>query len=189
MAKNPIVIALDEPASPAILAGLLGINVAMVYQAKQDGKLPSDPDASYRDCILQYVKFYKDKITGRGGDLYEQKLRQEVRNGLAKEELQWLEIKRIKSELVDINSLNELLLPIIHIVKSNLMNIARKFPETTQDIDRTLETWAQLGEKIYQKSKIESIKFVQDKLEEELEYSYSSDKEAEDEIYSKFNLD
>ena len=96
---NKAIIDLDAQASPAILAGILDIPVSMVHQGRQDGKLPSKTSASYRECIQQYTFYYKKKISTRSTSMAEAKLAQDIRNGIAKEQQQWLEIKKTKEEL------------------------------------------------------------------------------------------
>lgn len=51
---------LDAKASPMVLAGLLGVNVSLVYQEVQVNRLPNPvTDHTYKECIQQYVAHFK----------------------------------------------------------------------------------------------------------------------------------
>jgi len=181
---NKGIIDINTSVDVDILAGLLGISVPMVYAGRKDGKLPANTNATYKECIQAYTGFYKTKVSNKAGSVYEAKLEQDIRNGRAKEEMQWLEIKQKKEELQDIVELSVLIQPIFMIVKANLLNIARKFPETEKDIDRTLESWYQLGEKIVEKAKADGADYVREQLDKEVDLP-----EAESEAMNRFGLD
>lgn len=54
------VIVLDSPVQPAILASILGINVSLVYQEVQKGRLPQNiTTKTYRHCIQYYLNYFK----------------------------------------------------------------------------------------------------------------------------------
>lgn len=180
---NKGIIDLNTEAVPAILAGMLDISVPMVYQGRQDGKLPAKKTATYKECIQQYVKFYKNKIHSAAGTMVEAKLQQDIRNGIAKEELQWLQIKQTKEQLVDVSEMKELFEPIFYLVKSSMVNLARKYPELENELDNTLETWYVLGEKIVTKAKQDGDGYVREMLERQIELPI-----AEDEALSTFGL-
>ena len=165
---NKAIIDLDTQASPAILAGILDIPVSMVHQGRQDGKLPSRTSASYRESIQQYVYHYKKKVSTRSTSMGEAKLAQDIRNGIAKEELQWLEIKKEKELLIDVNEMKELFEPIFQIIRSSLVNVARKHPSTVADIDNMLGSLTELGFKIASRANDDANYFVQSMLEKEL---------------------
>jgi hypothetical protein len=165
---NKAIIDLDAQASPAILAGILDIPVSMVHQGRQDGKLPSRTTASYRESIQQYIYHYKKKVSTRSTSMGEAKLAQDIRNGIAKEELQWLEIKKEKELLIDVNEMKELFEPIFQIIRSSLVNVARKHPSTVADIDNMLGSLTELGTKIAARANDDANYFVQSMLEKEL---------------------
>jgi hypothetical protein len=165
---NKAIIDLDTQASPAILAGILDIPVSMVHQGRQDGKLPSRTTASYRESIQQYIYHYKKKVSTRSTSMGEAKLAQDIRNGIAKEELQWLEIKKEKELLIDVNEMKELFEPIFQIIRSSLVNVARKHPSTVADIDNMLGSLTELGTKIAARANDDANYFVQSMLEKEL---------------------
>ena len=165
---NKAIIDLDAQASPAILAGILDIPVSMVHQGRQDGKLPSRTSASYRESIQQYVYHYKKKVSTRSTSMGEAKLAQDIRNGIAKEELQWIEIRKEKELLIDVNEMKELFEPIFQIIRSSLVNVARKHPSTVADIDNMLGSLTELGSKIASRANDDANYFVQSMLEKEL---------------------
>lgn len=166
--ENKSIIDIDSQASPAILAGLLDIPVSMVSQGRQDGKIPAKTSATYRECIHQYITYYKRKIASKSSSMMEAKLEQDIRNGIAKEELQWLQVKREKELLIDVSEFKDSFEPIFHLIKSGLVNLARKYPETEHEIDKILDTWFTLGEKIAVQATIDSLGYVQDMLDKEL---------------------
>ena len=180
---NKAIIDLDTQASPAILAGILDIPVSMVHQGRQDGKLPSRTTASYRESIQQYIYHYKKKVSTRSTSMGEAKLAQDIRNGIAKEELQWLEIKKEKELLIDVNEMKELFEPIFQIIRSSLVNVARKHPSTVADIDNMLGSLTELGTKIAARASDDANYFVQSMLEKEL-----SLEQAEEDVEEAFKV-
>lgn len=59
---NNSYINLDDKVSPQVLAGLLGINVSLLYQEVQAARLPTElSEATYRECVHQYLNYYKKK--------------------------------------------------------------------------------------------------------------------------------
>lgn len=178
---NKAIIDLDAQASPAILAGILDIPVSMVHQGRQDGKLPSRTTASYRESIQQYIYHYKKKVSTRSTSMGEAKLAQDIRNGIAKEYLQWMEIKTLKEEVIDVLVMKELFEPVFQIIRSSLVNIARQHPETTVTIDNTLESLYSLGEKIAVRANEDSRYYVQTMLDKDL-----SLEQAEEEMEETF---
>ena len=181
---NKAIIDLDAQASPAILAGILDIPVSMVHQGRQDGKLPSRTTASYRESIQQYIYHYKKKVSTRSTSMGEAKLAQDIRNGIAKEELQWIEIRKEKELLIDVNEMKELFEPIFQIIRSSLVNVARKHPSTVADIDNMLGSLTELGTKIAARANDDANYFVQSMLEKEL-----SLEQAEEDAEEAFKVD
>ena len=180
---NKAIIDLDTTASPAVLAGILDIPVSMIHQGRQDGKLPAKTTATYRESIHQYIHYYKKKINSKSTSMGEAKLAQDIRNGIAKEELQWLEIKREKEQLIDVAEMKDLFEPIFQIIRSSLVNLTRQYPETETTVDNMLNGWYVLGGKIAAKAGQEADDFVQSMLEKELEMP-----QAEEDVEEAFNL-
>lgn len=180
---NKAIIDLDAIPSPAVLAGILDIPVSMIHQGRQDGKLPAKTTASYRECIHQYLHYYKKKINSKSTSMGEAKLAQDIRNGIAKEELQWLEIKREKEQLIDVAEMKDLFEPIFQIIRSSLVNLSRQYPETQKEVDNMMNSWFTLGEKIATKASQDANDFVQSMLEKELTMP-----EVEEEIEEAFEL-
>lgn len=183
MEINKAEINLDQKASPIVLAGILGVNIERIYHSRQDGKLPASAEATYRTCIQHYINHYKSKINLKAGTIYEEQVKQAIRNNIAKEHQLWLEIKKTKEELVDVLEFMEFVTPVFQLIKASLLNISRKYPETTKDIDRCLETLYNLGERIALKAKLDGDAFVQEQLDKEFDFS-----EAEQGVENKFGL-
>ena len=171
--ENTSHIDLDSPISPAILSGLFGLSIPMVYQANKDGKLPPTPikDITYREAITHYIRYWKTKSNLKVSELLDRKTLQEIRLGIAKEEAQWLAIKRERELLIDREEFIQVMSPIFGIIKSGLVNLTREFPETQSKIDTLLKTWQQMGDQILQEAKEDGSNFVQKMLEAEVELS------------------
>lgn len=170
--------------SPEVLSGILGISIPMVYAGRKDGKLPAHTSATYKECIQTYISFYKNKVAAKSGNMYEAKLEQDIRNGRAKEELSYLDIKKQKEEFIDIAILSAMFIPVFQIIKANLINLSRKFPDTQKDIDRTLSSLYSIGDKIAEKAKIDSLTYVREQLDKPVELP-----EAIDEANNRFGID
>jgi hypothetical protein len=158
--------------SPAVLAGLLGINVQMVYQGRQDGKLPPNSDASYKECINHYVNYWKTKSSSKVSNVSEAALLQKIKLDTAKTEMEWLNIKQKKEELLDIEQLAETFEPIFIHIRTRMVSIARKFsnhPEIVGAIDQVLEELCHLGETIFKRGQEDLAAFIETKMNEEIE--------------------
>ena len=156
---------LDTPASPAVLAGILGISVPMIYQGRQDGKLPPESNASYRNCIQQYVQWHKKRSNTKASNMAEKKMLQEIRNGIAKEEKQWLDIRAQRGMLIDKEELKNVVEPVFHLVRSGLVNLSREYPDLQEKIDGILRSWSVLGTATKIKAETDSNQYVQNMLE------------------------
>lgn len=182
--RNYGIIDLNTPIKPAILAGILNIPVSMISQGRQDGKLPARTDATYRECIHQYIGHYKSKMAAKSSTMYDAKIEQDIRLNRAKEEMQLLEIKKTKQQLADVQELKELFEPIFHIIKSSLVNLSRKNPSIQVEIDNMLESWYVLGTKITEKAKQDANAYVTSMLEKDIDLP-----EAEEVALNKFGID
>lgn len=160
---------LNSAVSPAVLAGLLGCNVAMIYQYRQDGKLPPNSDASLRDCIKHHVLYYKTKAASKANNMSEAALVQKIQLDRAKTEQAWLAIKKERGELVDTKILAEVFEPYFINVRMQLCSLARKFPEMQQEVDKMISGWKELGKKVMMKSQQELDDFIQIQMEKEVE--------------------
>lgn len=157
---------LNAEASPAVLAGLLGINVSLVYQYRQDGKLPPNTDASYRDCVLHHVKYLKKVVSGKASSSAEAAVIQKIKLDSAKTEQAWLDIRQTRKELVDTKALVLTFEPYFVQMQAQLSSMARKFPEAQESIDKLLGTWNELGKRLEAESEQKLTEFVDTKLEE-----------------------
>lgn len=160
---------LDVARQPAVLAGILGISTPYVYQCIQEAKLPTDPNTSYRECIQFYLNWYKNKSLVKSTSVMEAKLHQDIRNGVAKEQLTWLSIQERREELVNRQQLLDVMEPVFTLVKSGLVNLSREMPETQEKVDAILRTWATLGHKMIDQADADSNKYVTHMLSKEPE--------------------
>lgn len=57
---NSQIINIDSKVSPAILAGILGINISLLYQNQQAGVVKKPIiDYTYREFLQEYIEYYK----------------------------------------------------------------------------------------------------------------------------------
>lgn len=169
------IININSKASPAVLASLLGINVSMIYQGRQDGKLPPNADATYRECIAYYCNYWKVKSSSKVSNVGEAALLQKIKLDAAKTEDQWLSIKQKRMELLDVNILAETFEPVFLHIRAQLVTIARKFPDIESHIDKTLDDLYRLGESVFKKASEELDTFIDIKLNEEVAIESNSE--------------
>lgn len=160
---------MNGEASPAVLAGIFGINVSQIYQFRQDGKLPPNSDASYRECIKWHLTFYKTKSISKASSMGEAALIQKIKLDTAKTEQTWLSIKKDRGELVDVEILAEQFESHFIHMRMQLCAIARRKPEMEKDIDKILSEWCRLGKGLMKKSEEELNTFIEKKMEEEIQ--------------------
>ncbi len=186
MAENSSIIHLDTQASPAILAGVLGINVSSVNQGRQTNMLPPNSSATYRQCIQHYVNHWKQKSSRRASSISEAAALQKMKLDAAKTESEWQNIKQKKQELLDIQQLAETFEPVFLHIRTQLVSLARKYPDIQVEVDRCLEELCDLGEKTLQQGKADLDGFIQTKMDEEIEFP-NGESEDEDTPLSSFD--
>lgn len=170
---------LNAEVSPAVLSGILGVNVQQIYQFRQDGKLPPNSDATLRDCIKTYINFYKTKSTSKASSMAEASLIQKIQLDRAKTEQTWLAIKQSRGELVSTAVLAEQFESHFIHMRMQLCAMARRRPELEPDIDKILKEWSKLGKDIMQRSEAELENFINTQMEQEVELKTVEEKEAE----------
>jgi hypothetical protein len=184
--NNPHDVFLSQKVSPAILSAMLGCYPENIYQMRQDGRLPPSPEASYFECIKYHLEYLKGKVNARRTSMGEAKLEQDIRNGKAKEVLQWLDVKEKKESLVEVHTLKDEFEAVFHTINSGLVNITRKFPDTQKDVDKMLSSWHGLGERICEIAHEEGMAFVDAQLGTELEIELEEPDDLEDGGSSNF---
>jgi len=167
--NNPHDVFLSNKVSPAILSAMLGCYPENIYQMRQDGRLPPSPEASYFECIKHHLEYLKGKVNARRTTMGEAKLEQDIRNGKAKEVLQWLEVKEKKESLVEVHTLKDNFEAVFHTINSGLVNVTREYPETQKAIDKMLASWNELGQKMVTLAGEEGAAFVDAQINKELE--------------------
>jgi len=167
--KPSQIIDLNKQASPAVLSGMFGVNVKLIYQYRQDGKLPPNTDATYKECVHWYANFWKAKSKSKASDMVEASLIQKIKLDAAKTEQAWLNIKKERGELVDTAILAERFESHFIQMRMQLTSLARTAPEYQVRIDKMLASWDKLGQGMLDKSNMELESFIQQKMEEEIE--------------------
>jgi hypothetical protein len=174
------IINLDEGASPAVLSGLFSKNVSLIYQMRQDGKLPPNSSATYRDCIKHYTEFLQNRATKKASNVAEASLLQKIQLDRAKTESEWLNLKVKRGELVDTTDLAIEFEGYFTLMRGQLNAIARKFPETVEDIDNLLNHWSDLGNALVSNSAQEIANFVEIEMNKEIDLGETEEEEGED---------
>ena len=174
------IINLDEGASPAVLSGLFSKNVSLIYQMRQDGKLPPNSSATYRDCIKHYTEFLQNRATKKASNVAEASLLQKIQLDRAKTESEWLNLKVKRGELVDTTDLAIGFEGYFTLMRGQLNAIARKFPETVEDIDNLLNHWSDLGNALVSNSAQEIANFVEIEMNKEIDLGETEEEEGED---------
>ena len=174
------IINLDEGASPAVLSGIMWKkpkNVSMIYQMKQSGKLPPESAASYRDNISWYVDYLENRATRKASNVAEASLLQKIQLDRAKTEREWINLKKERGELVDTTDLAIEFEGYFTLMRGQLNAIARKFPETIEDIDNLLSHWRDLGSTLYSKATEDIANFVEIEMNKEIDLGASKESE------------
>ena len=95
--SNVPIINMDAKVSPIVLASILGVNISLVYQEAQAGRLPLNlTEATYKECIQMYIAHFK-----KGADLKlaKEANEQELRKAKLAEDIKLKEEKfRFKEE-------------------------------------------------------------------------------------------
>lgn len=139
---------LDSPHSPAVLAGILGVNVSLIYQMRQSNKLPPDSNASYRACLQHHLTYYKNAAARRASNITDAAALQKIKLDEARTEREWLSVRTERRELVDTKELAMQLEPFFNTLRSQLVALTRELPETIPSVDRMLQEWSLLGEQM-----------------------------------------
>lgn len=171
------VVDINASVSPAVLAGILKVNVSLIYQFRQEGKLPPNSDASLKDCIKWHITFWKSKSVSKTTDIGQAALLQKMKLDIAKTEQAWLGIKREKGELIDIDVLAEKFeVHFLH-MRGQLISLTKKHPDLENEIDKILIEWSTLGKNLMKKSQQELDNFIEESLNEEPDLKVSEDLE------------
>lgn len=171
---------LNSSVSPAVLAGILGTNVSMIYQYRQDGKLPPNSDASIRDCIKHHLTWYRNKASSKASNMSEAALEQSIQLTRAKTEQTWLAIKKERGDLVDVKVLAETFESTFLHLRSQLLSLARRHPDTQKDIDAMLAGWEEAGRTMLKKADEEFDNFIQIQMEAEVQLPKSEELSEEE---------
>lgn len=96
--SNSVIVNMDAKVSPIVLAGILGINISLVYQEAQSGRLPLNiTEATYKECIQMYIAHFKKNVDLK---LVKEQNEQELKLAKLAEDTKIKEEKlRIKEEL------------------------------------------------------------------------------------------
>jgi hypothetical protein len=186
--KAPQMVNLNGEVSPAVLAGILGVNVSMIYTYRQEGKLPPNSDATLRECIKYHLTWWQNKSANKATGLSEAVQLQKIQLDRARTEAQWLAIKKERGELVDIGLLAETFEPHFLQMRAQLASISRKHPELQKELDTLQKSWVKLGLDMRVQASEELEDFIQKEMDREIEISDEDTTEEgeDDESLSSF---
>ncbi len=160
--KGSHMVDLNGEYSPAVLAGILNVSPANIYQLQQQGRLPNT--GSLRNALSQYVAYWKGKATNKGGSAHEIAIIRKSELDRAKVELTWLQVKKERGQLVDLQEFSDILAPTFLQIRSQLIAFSRKFPETTKEVDKLLGSWSLMGQVYCKEAEKSMEEFVDSQL-------------------------
>jgi hypothetical protein len=166
--ENYGIIDINSPASPAVLAGILGITVAMIYQYRQNGQLPANTNASYSECISHHVKYFKTRNNAKGSSAIELKVLADTKLANQKSEMMALEIAEKRKTLLNREIFLETLSPILSLINSSMNRIAKEYPETLKSITNLQSTLCALGNSAATLAETDSANYVEHLLEDKV---------------------
>lgn len=160
---------LNGEVSPAVLAGLLDCNVSLIYQMRQNGRLPPDSGASLKDNIRYHLEFWKKKAANKVNGLQDAATLQKIQLDRVRTEQAWLGVKKDRGELVEVEKLALVFEPYFTQLRTQLCSLARKHPEMQIEIDKIMNNWARLGEEVQEIAKKELDTFIEQEMEKEID--------------------
>lgn len=166
--ENYGIIDINSPASPAVLAGILGITVAMIYQYRQNGQLPANTNASYSECISHHVKYFKTRNNAKASSSIELKILADTKLANQKSEMMALEIAEKRKTLLNREIFLETLSPILSLINSSMNRIAKEYPETLKSIANLQSTLCALGNSAATLAEADSANYVEHLLEDKV---------------------
>ena len=149
---------------------------------RQDGKLPPNSSATYRDCIKHYTEYLQNRATKKASNVAEASLLQKIQLDRAKTESEWLNLKVKRGELVDTTDLAIEFEGYFTLMRGQLNAIVRKFPETMEDIDNLLNHWNELGRGLISKTSQDIENFVEIEMNKEIDLTEPREEEDENRI-------
>jgi hypothetical protein len=168
---------LNAEASPAVLSGLLNCNVSLIYQMRQDGKLPPNSNATYRECIHHYLTYWRGRASKKASNMAELLAQQEYELKRVKTEREWLAVKKEKGELLDIQVLAEQLEPVFLQLRTQLVALARRYPVVIEDVDKILDGWDKAGQEMFKIAEAELQTFIEERMNEKPEVEEKEEQE------------
>ncbi len=173
--NDKAVISLDGKANPSVLSGMLDISVATVYNGRLSNMFPSDVNATYRQCLIHYARYLRQKAVQKSSSLAEAVAAEQLKLTSANVEMRLLEIKEKKQELIDIQELLNLFEPVFSGLRATLTALTRKHPELTTDINNALNELADAGKEIADRAHADMDGYIQEKLAVEFEFDEPND--------------
>jgi len=169
--KHPLIVDLNAPVSLPILSGLLSMHKADLYAGFQNGRLPANKAASLSECLQHYITWLKNKNNAKKVSVSEAIAAQQIKLQQAKTEQTWLEVKKSRSQLVDINELAILFEPMFSSMRQQLLAVSRKHPEAQTDLEKLLNYWNDVGSSMASRAEAEAEAMLRKVIDEELTFS------------------
>ena len=137
---------LDAQVQVQVIAGLLGVSTSMIYGLSKQGRLKLS--CSYRECIRDYVNYWKDKVNGRQTSIGEMVQVRKAELDRARVQQVWLAIQKERGELIDKHEFGEVLGRLFSSIRGQLLALGKRYKAegVREDVDVILENWAKLGE-------------------------------------------
>lgn len=159
---------LDFLTSPAVATAFCtdlftGLNPNTYYKHVRKG-------ATVKEAILAIVDYKVMKAAGNSNNLVEEKLREEIKLSIARRRNFNHDLMEKELKVVAIADLQEVFEPIFSQINSGLIGIARKYPDTKDDVTKLLKQWEVLGEELQLEADEEVSTYVDKLMNEELDY-------------------
>lgn len=192
------IINIEAKVIPTVMADLLGISRAAIYNDAAAGKFGSKQitEQTYKEAIrnlrgyllknneykMEKIKMEKEvqmaKIAAKGAKidddgnpdagLIERQIIQRIRADRANEVKVWLLIAEKRRKLLLADELYKLYEPFIHLIKNAIIAISLDYPETRHKTDDLLNTLADFGRTLYDQAEEDTEQFVEAMLAKDI---------------------
>lgn len=194
---SAFIVNLKSKVEPAKLATILGVNVSLVYQHAQAGRLPNPLiESTYIECIQEYINHYKKqndykikkaeleveskkskfKASIEGFEdgmppLLAAKTKQDIRLGIAKEAQLWQKAAIERGDYISKAEMTTLVEPFIMGIRQAMLAIALESPEVERQVDLIMENLSHVGDLLTEGAMQESKDLVQKIMNRDVDFS------------------
>lgn len=182
------VIYLEGKTSPMVLAGILGVNVSLIYQESQAGRLPRNfQEKTYRENLQSYISYYKkaqdvklEKERERQREIkengayvaihptVEKKYLQDIRLNVVREAQGWQKLAIERKKYISLDEMQAICEPFVLTIREHLLTLSMFSIEAQKEVDNMMDILYSLGKALVNKAQEDDSLFVDTKLKEEI---------------------